>query len=147
MEEAPQIPVRSKLPHLGRDAREPCCFAAFHDLRGRGFGLVKHEKSGYGHDFRGWEFYNQTKVMFGTVLIGGKEYKYPAPVSMKWRPDKVICTYKVAGVNIREEKFIADKVAQGTYGSRAEALDAGVELLRKHDHLCRPTHGKSSPIG
>jgi hypothetical protein len=79
----------------------------FHDLRGRGFGLVKHEKSGYGHDFRGWEFYNQTKVMFGTVLIGGKEYKYPAPVSMKWRPDKVICTYKVAGVNIREEKFIA----------------------------------------
>ncbi len=79
----------------------------FHDLRGRGFGLVKHEKSGYGHDFRGWEFYNQTKVMFGTVLVGGKEYKYPAPVSMKWRPDKVICTYKVAGVNIREKKFIA----------------------------------------
>ena len=79
----------------------------FHDLRGRGFGLVKHEKTGYGHDFRGWEFYNQTKVMFGTVIVGGKEYKYPAPVSMKWRPDKVVCVYKVGGVEIREEKFIA----------------------------------------
>jgi len=79
----------------------------FHDLRGRGFGLVKHERTGYGHDFRGWEFYNETRVLFGTVVIGGKEYKYPAPISMKWRPDKVICTYKVAGVNIREEKFIA----------------------------------------
>ncbi|MBT3201463.1 MAG: hypothetical protein HN350_16300 [Phycisphaerales bacterium] len=79
----------------------------FHDLRGRGFGLVKHDKSGYGHDFRGWEFYNQTKVMFGTVIVGGKEYKYPAPISMKWRPDKVVCTYEVGGVNVREEKFIA----------------------------------------
>jgi len=79
----------------------------FHDLRGRGFGIAKHEKSGYGHDFRGWEFYNQTKVMFGTVIVGGEEYQYPAPVSMKWRPDKVICTYKTGGVNIREEKFIA----------------------------------------
>ncbi len=28
----------------------------FHDLRGRGFGLAKHEGSGYGHDFHGWEF-------------------------------------------------------------------------------------------
>jgi Arc/MetJ-type ribon-helix-helix transcriptional regulator len=33
------------------------------------------------------------------------------------------------------EKFIADKVAQGMYGSREEALDAGVELLRTHDQL------------
>ena len=30
-----------------------------HDLRGRGFGLAKHPGSGFGHDFRGWEFYNQ----------------------------------------------------------------------------------------
>ena len=79
----------------------------FHDLRGRGFGLARHKGSGYGHDFHGWEFYNQTKVMFATVLVDGKENEYPAPASMKWRPDKVICTYKVAGVNIREEKFIA----------------------------------------
>ena len=78
-----------------------------HDLRGRGFGLVQHKGSGYGHDFRGWEFYNQAKVAFGTVIVGGKQYPYPVPASMQWRPDKVICKYKVGGVNIREEKFIA----------------------------------------
>lgn len=33
------------------------------------------------------------------------------------------------------EQFIADKVAQGTYRSREEALDAGIELLRKRDRL------------
>lgn len=33
------------------------------------------------------------------------------------------------------EKYIADQVAQGTYGSREEALDAGVELLRKRSQL------------
>ena len=80
----------------------------FHDLRGRGFGLARHEGSGYGHDFRGWEFYSQTRVAYGTVVIDGKMYPSPAPVSMKWRPDKVICDYEVEGVNIHEEKFIAD---------------------------------------
>ncbi len=79
----------------------------YHDLRGRGYGLVKHSGSGDGHDFRGWEFYSQTKVAFGTVLIGSKEYKHPVPTSMQWRPDKVICRYKVGDINIREEKFIA----------------------------------------
>lgn len=79
----------------------------FHDLRGRGFGLAKHKGSGFGHDFRGWEFYNQTRVAYGTVLIDGKPYPAPTPVSMKWRPDKVICDYEVAGVRIHEEKFIA----------------------------------------
>jgi Arc/MetJ-type ribon-helix-helix transcriptional regulator len=33
------------------------------------------------------------------------------------------------------EKYIADQVAQGTYESREEALDAGVELLRKQNQL------------
>ena len=33
------------------------------------------------------------------------------------------------------EKFIEAKVAQGAYGSREEALDAGVEMLRKHGQL------------
>ncbi len=80
----------------------------FHDLRGRGFGLVQHEGSGFGHDFRGWEFYSQTRVAYGTVIVDGKNYPAPAPVSMKWRPDKVICEYEVAGVKIHEEKFIAD---------------------------------------
>lgn len=79
----------------------------FHDLRGRGFGLTEHAGSGYGHDFRGWEFYANTRVAYGTVLLGGESYSSPIPVSMKWRPDKVVCDYKVAGIRIREEKFIA----------------------------------------
>ena len=80
----------------------------FHDLRGRGFGLARHEGSGFGHDFRGWEFYTNTRVAYGTVLIDGKRHPTPTPVSMTWRPDKVVCKYKVAGVRIYEEKFIAD---------------------------------------
>lgn len=80
----------------------------FHDLRGRGFGLVEHEESGYGHDFRGWEFYTNTRVAYGTVIVDGKRYESPIPSSMVWRPDKVICQYDVAGVSIHEEKFIAD---------------------------------------
>ncbi|NQT40331.1 MAG: hypothetical protein HQ581_22750, partial [Planctomycetes bacterium] len=78
-----------------------------HDLRGRGFGLSRHKGSGYGHDFRGWEFYTQTRVAYGTVIVGGKEYPYPVPTSMQWRPDKVVCEYEVGTVRIREEKFIS----------------------------------------
>ena len=78
-----------------------------HDLRGRGFGLAKHPGSGFGHDFRGWEFYNHTRIAYGTVVIGDQEYAHPVPTSMVWRPDKVICTYRVGDVDIREEKFIA----------------------------------------
>ncbi|NQU23361.1 MAG: hypothetical protein HQ567_18935 [Candidatus Nealsonbacteria bacterium] len=78
-----------------------------HDLRGRGFGLAQHEGSGYGHDFRGWEFYTQTKAAYGTVIIGDKSYRHPVPESMQWRPDKVVCRYKVGDVTIHEEKFIA----------------------------------------
>jgi len=79
----------------------------YHDLRGRGFGLARHEGSGHGHDFRGWEFYTQTKVAYGTVIVGDKRYPHPVPKSMQWRPDKVICEYEVAGVHIHEEKYIA----------------------------------------
>ncbi|MHC4199507.1 MAG: hypothetical protein ACYSU0_05905 [Planctomycetota bacterium] len=78
-----------------------------HDLRGRGFGLARHEGSGYGHDFRGWEFYTQTRVAYGSVIVDGREHRNPVPTSMQWRPDKVICKYKVGRVTIHEEKFIA----------------------------------------
>lgn len=83
----------------------------FHDLRGRGFGLAKHDGSGYGHDFRGWEFYAQSRVAYGSVLLDGKPYPTPQPTSMVWRPDKVICKYLVGGVRIVEEKFIAENDA------------------------------------
>lgn len=40
-----------------------------------------------------------------------------------------------ADLTPENEKFIAEQVAQGTYESREDALDAGVELLRKHNQL------------
>jgi len=79
-----------------------------HDLRCRGTGMVQHPATGYGHDLTGWEFYKETKIAYGTVIIDSNEYTNPVPTTMYWRPDKMICQYNVAGVNIHEEKFIAD---------------------------------------
>ena len=82
-----------------------------HDLRSRGVGLVESqlsggEHTGIGNDYNGWEFYKDTRVLYGSVEIDGKIYENPNPTSMKWRPDKMICEYEVGGVRIREEKFI-----------------------------------------
>lgn len=83
-----------------------------HDLRSRGVGLIESkiagtEHTGIGNDFSGWEFYKDTRVLYGSVIIDGKVYKHPKPQSMRWRPDRMICDYEVAGVKIHEEKFIA----------------------------------------
>lgn len=83
-----------------------------HDLRSRGVGLLESELSGTehtgtGNDYRGWEFYKDTRVLYGNVVIDGKTYKHPRPKSMRWRPDKMICEYELGGVTLREEKFIA----------------------------------------
>lgn len=83
-----------------------------HDLRSRGVGLVESqlkggEHTGIGNDFEGWEFYKDTRVLYGSVVINGKTHQHPKPQSMLWRPDKVVCTYQVDGVTLKEEKFIA----------------------------------------
>jgi len=83
-----------------------------HDLRSRGTGLLESElkgteHTGTGNDYLGWEFYKDTRVLYGSVIIDGKIYKHPKPKSMRWRPDKMICEYEVGGVTIKEEKFIA----------------------------------------
>ena len=83
-----------------------------HDLRSRGVGLLESELSGTentgkGNDYNGWEFYKDTRVLYGSVIIDGKKYQNPKPTRMRWRPDKMICEYDVGGVTIREEKFIA----------------------------------------
>ncbi|MDD7987326.1 hypothetical protein PQO01_20425 [Lentisphaera marina] len=84
----------------------------YHDLRSRGFGLAKSKEqgpqnTGIGNDYWGWEFYKNTRVLYGSVIIDGTIHKYPVPTKMLWRPDKMICEYEVAGVKIKEEKFIA----------------------------------------
>jgi len=79
----------------------------FHDLRSRGYGMVRDSTSGYGHDLQGWEFYRHTKVAYGTVIVGQTEYANPVPTAMYWQPDRMICEYSVGSVSIHEEKFIA----------------------------------------
>ena len=84
----------------------------YHDLRSRGVGILESEISGTentgkGNDYNGWEFYKDTRVLYGTVIVEGERFENPKPKSMRWRPDKMICEYEVGGVTIREEKFIA----------------------------------------
>ena len=88
----------------------------YHDLRSRGTGMVQNASTGYGHDLASgsWDFYQFTKVAYGTVIIGATEYQYPVPTAMYWQPDKMICEYNVGGVIICEEKFIADNDAACT---------------------------------
>lgn len=83
-----------------------------HDLRSRGVGRLESEiqgteHTGVGNDFSGWEFYKDTRVLYGSVIIDGQIFSHPKPTSMLWRPDKMICVYELDGVTIREEKFIA----------------------------------------
>lgn len=83
-----------------------------HDLRSRGVGRVRsrgkgHENTGLGNDFLGWEFYKDTRVLYGSVVIDRKTHRHPVPKRMYWRPDRMICEYDVDGVRLREEKFIA----------------------------------------
>ena len=80
----------------------------FHnDLRSRGYGMAQDPDTGYGHCLSGWEFYKHTKVAYGTVIVNGVRYENPGPTAMYWRPDRIICQYQVAGINIREDKYIA----------------------------------------
>ena len=83
-----------------------------HDLRSRGVGLAKsrgsgHNNTGVGNDFSGWEFYKDTRVLYGSVVINQNTHRHPVPKRMYWRPDRMICEYDVDGVQLREEKFIA----------------------------------------
>jgi hypothetical protein len=84
----------------------------YHDLRSRGVGLMQsrgkdHNNTGLGNDFSGWEFYKDTRVLYGSVVIDQKTHRHPVPKRMYWRPDRMICEYEVDGVRLREEKFIA----------------------------------------
>ncbi len=82
-----------------------------HDLRSRGVGLLESElkggeNTGTGNDYRGWEFYKDTRVLYGSVIVDGERFENPKPTRMRWRPDRMVCEYEVGGVKIWEEKFI-----------------------------------------
>ena len=112
----------------------------YHDLRSRGVGLLESElegteHTGTGNDYKGWEFYKDTRVLYGSVIIKGEVFRHPVPTRMIWRPDKMICEYDVGGVLIREEKFIGanDAAASVITSSKPIVLRfEGRSLLVRH---------------
>ena len=111
-----------------------------HDLRSRGVGLAQSdltgaEHTGIGNDYRGWEFYKDTRVLYGSVIIDGKAYKHPKPKSMRWRPDQLVCEYQIEDIQVREEKFIAanDAVVSIITSSRPVLLEfSGHSFFTRH---------------
>ncbi|HUS90625.1 MAG TPA: PA14 domain-containing protein [Phycisphaerae bacterium] len=80
----------------------------FRDGRARGHGIADDgDRTGTGHDMWGWEFWRRVRAAYGTVVLDGQRYPAPRPETMVWRPDRQVCTYRVAGVRIEETKFIS----------------------------------------
>lgn len=149
-----------------------------HDLRSRGVGLVQSrargaDDTGLGNDFSGWEFYKDTRVLYGSVVIDGKTYRHPVPNKMYWRPDRMICEYEVAGVRLLEVKFIADNDAacsiinssqpvtlqfdgQSFFGRHSQASNTTIEFAADRNAIriveggttkCRPETDRSERVG
>ena len=115
-----------------------------HDLRSRGVGLLESglkgtEHTGTGNDYNGWEFYKDTRVLYGSVVIDGKLFRNPAPTRMIWRPDKMICEYEIEGVLIKEEKFIGANDAAASIITSSEPI-----TLRFEGHSFFVRHSVSS---
>ena len=118
-----------------------------HDLRSRGVGLLESglkgtEHTGTGNDYNGWEFYKDTRVLYGSVVIDGKLFRNPAPTRMIWRPDKMICEYEIEGVLIKEEKFIGANDAAASIITSSEPI-----TLRFEGHSFFVRHSVSSTSG
>ncbi|MCY2991201.1 MAG: hypothetical protein NTY19_25495 [Planctomycetota bacterium] len=129
----------------------------YHDLRSRGVGVVESagagpDNTGLGNDLSGWEFYKDTRVLYGSVLLDGQTHRHPIPSKMFWRPDRMICEYEVGGVTLHEEKFIADNDAacsiitsskpvtvsfggQSFFGRDSLSSSATIEYDRQHNAI------------
>ena len=115
-----------------------------HDLRSRGVGLLESElegtvHTGTGNDYNGWEFYKDTRVLYGSVVIDGKLFRNPAPTRMTWRPDRMICEYEIGNVLIKEEKFIGSNDAAASIITSSEPV-----TLRFEGHSFFVRHSVSS---
>jgi len=119
-----------------------------HDLRSRGVGLLESglkgtEHTGTGNDYNGWEFYKDTRVLYGSVLIDGKLFRNPVPTRMIWRPDKIICEYEIGDVLIKEEKFIGSNDAVASIITSSEPVTLRFE---GHSFFVRHSVSSSSKI-
>ena len=115
-----------------------------HDLRSRGVGLLESElegteHTGTGNDYKGWEFYKDTRVLYGSVLVDGNVHHHPAPTRMIWRPDKMICEYEIGDVLIKEEKFIGSNDAAVSMITSSKPI-----VLRFEGHSLLVRHSVSS---
>ena len=150
----------------------------YHDLRSRGVGLVQSrgkgsDDTGIGNDFSGWEFYKDTRVLYGSVVVGEKTHRHPVPKKMYWRPDRMVCEYEVDGIRLREEKFIADNDAacsiitssrpvtlkfdgHSFYGRNSVSSTATIRYLPHNNAIhiveggttkCRPETDRSDKVG
>ena len=85
----------------------------FRDSRARGEAIVCDDITGCGHSLWGWDFYRQTQVLYGTVVVepgpDNRTYINPAPKKVMWRPDRLTVTYNIEpGVTIEEVKFFTN---------------------------------------
>jgi len=120
----------------------------YHDLRSRGVGLLESglkgtEHTGTGNDYMGWEFYKDTRVLYGSVVIDGKLFRNPVPTRMIWRPDKMICEYEIGDVLIKEEKFIGSNDAVASIITSSEPVTLRFE---GHSFFVRHSVSSSSKI-
>ncbi len=123
-----------------------------HDLRSRGVGLLQsqgtdHDDTGLGNDFSGWEFYKDTRVLYGSVVIDGQVHRHPVPTDMYWRPDRMICDYEIDGIRLREEKFITanDAACSIITSSRPVTLRfSGQSFFGRHSVTSTATIGYDS---
>ena len=120
----------------------------YHDLRSRGAGLLESniegsEHTGVGNDFMSWEFYKDTRVLYGSAIIDGETHTHPKPTRMFWRPERMICEYEIGGVMIREEKFI------GANDAAASIITASQPITLRfggHSFLVRNSVSSSAVI-
>tara|TARA_B100001094_G_scaffold211242_1_gene205126 strand:- start:2024 stop:4342 length:2319 start_codon:yes stop_codon:yes gene_type:complete len=120
----------------------------YHDLRSRGVGLSESElkgteHTGIGNDYNGWEFYKDTRVLYGSVVIDGKLFRNPVPTRMAWRPDRMICEYEIGDVLIKEEKFIGSNDAAASIITSSEPVTLRFE---GHSFFARYSVSSTSQI-
>ena len=111
-----------------------------HDLRSRGVGLLESqlsgtEHTGRGNDYTGWEFYKDTRVLYGSVTARGKTWVNPVPKSMTWRPDRISCHYDLDGILLNETKFIGRNDAAASIITSSEPVTlsfSGHSFFHRH---------------
>ena len=82
----------------------------FRDARARGIAITCDEVTGCGHSLNDWEFYRDTRVLNGSVIVDNtRVYSNPAPTTLRWRPDRVTARYDIEpGVVLQEVKFFTN---------------------------------------